>query len=122
MPNRHFYLLRHHILFYTKFLLFCSFAPDEIRSLCEKNEDFPQKPMFFLFSHIFISSVISNNLYLSPLEINFPESYILLVHSTLPNCRFKIARKKKKYHIPSAPKPHLGYGIFSFFVYTKSTN
>ena len=85
-----------------KFLLFCSFAPDEIRSLCEKNEDFPQKPMFFLFSHIFISSVISNNLYLSPLEINFPESYILLVHSTLPNCRFKIARKKKKHHIPDA--------------------
>ena len=103
MPGRHFlrrdYL---HILFYIKFLLFCSFAPDEIKSLCEKNEDFPQKPMFFLFSHIFISSVISNNLYLSPLEINFPESYILLVHSTLPNCRFKIARKKKKYHIPDA--------------------
>ena len=138
MPNRHFYLLRHHILFYIKFLLFCSFAPDEIRSLCEKNEDFPQKPMFFLFSHIFISSVISNNLYLSPLEINFPESYILLVHSTLPNCRFKIARKKKKHHIPDAASERvfkmrtnilntatteqMGYGIFSFFVYTKSTN
>ena len=122
MPNRHFYLLRHHILFYIKFLLFYSFAPDEIRSLCEKNENFPQKPMFFLFSHIFISSVISNNLYLSPLEINFPESYILLVHSTLPNCRFKIARKKKKYHIPDAASEQMGYGIFSFFVYTKSTN
>ena len=137
MPNRHFYLLRHHILFYIKFLLFCSFAPDKIRSLCEKNEDFPQKPMFFLFSHIFISSVISNNLYLSPLEINFPESYILLVHSTLPNCRFKIAKKRKNTIsqmrlrsvfkmrtniLNTATTEQMGYGIFSFFVYTKSTN
>ena len=28
MPDRHFYLLRHHIFFYLKFLLFCSLAPD----------------------------------------------------------------------------------------------
>ena len=32
----------------------------------------------------------------SSLEINFLESHILLVHSTLPNCRFRLARKKKK--------------------------
>ena len=32
----------------------------------------------------------------NPLDFNFPESHILLVHSTLPNCRFRIARKKKK--------------------------
>ena len=28
MPARHFYLLRHHILFDIKFLLFCWLAPD----------------------------------------------------------------------------------------------
>ena len=38
MPDRHFYLLRHHILFYIKFLLFCSLAPDEIKILCRKNK------------------------------------------------------------------------------------
>ena len=43
MPDRHFYLLRHHILFYIKFLLFCSLAPDEIRILCGENKGIPQK-------------------------------------------------------------------------------
>ena len=56
----------------------------------------------FLYSS---NSVTSNNLNVSPLEINFPKSYILLVHSTLPNCRFKIARKKKK-----IPYPRCGFG------------
>ena len=28
MPDRHFYLLRHHIFFYSIFLVFCSLAPD----------------------------------------------------------------------------------------------
>ena len=49
MPDRHFYLLRHHILFYIKFLLFCSLAPDEIRILYGKNKGFPQKSMIFVF-------------------------------------------------------------------------
>ena len=31
MPDRHFYLLRHHILVYIIFLVFCPLAPDEIR-------------------------------------------------------------------------------------------
>ena len=48
MPDRHFYLLRHHILFYIKFLLFCSLAPDEIRILYGKNKGFPQKSMIFV--------------------------------------------------------------------------
>ena len=34
--------LRHHILFYIKFLLFCSLAPDEIRILGEKIRGFPR--------------------------------------------------------------------------------
>ena len=38
----------------------------------------------------------------NPLEFNFLESHILLVHSTLPNCGFSIVRKKKKYPIPDA--------------------
>ena len=45
MPDRHFYLLRHHILFYIKFLLFCLLAPDEIMILCRKNKGDPQKIM-----------------------------------------------------------------------------
>ena len=45
MPDRHFYLLRHHISFYIKFLLFCLLAPDEIRVLCGKNKGCPQKIM-----------------------------------------------------------------------------
>ena len=48
MPNRHFYLLRHHILFYIKFLLFCSLAPDEIRILSEKIRGFPRREYFLL--------------------------------------------------------------------------
>ena len=46
MPNRHFYLLRHHILFYIKFLLFCSLTPDEIRILCKKIRGFPRSIQF----------------------------------------------------------------------------
>ena len=38
----------------------------------------------------------------NPLDFNFLESHILLVHSTLSNCGFSIVRKKKKYHIPDA--------------------
>ena len=45
MPDRHFYLLRHHISFYIKFLLFCLLAPDEIKILCGKNKGNPQKIM-----------------------------------------------------------------------------
>ncbi len=26
--------------------------------------------------------------YVNPLDFNFPESHILLIHSTLPNCNF----------------------------------
>ena len=46
-------------------------------------------------------------------------SYLIPI---LINCGFSIARKKKKYHIPDATTEQMGYGIFSFFVYTKSTN
>ena len=49
MPNRHFYLLRHHILFYIKFLLFCSLVPDEIRILCGENKGVVQKSMIFIW-------------------------------------------------------------------------
>ena len=49
MPIRHFlrrdYL---HILFYIKFLLFCSLAPDEIRILGEKIRGFPRREYFLL--------------------------------------------------------------------------
>ena len=48
MPARHFYLLRHHILFNIKFLLFCSLALDDIRILCGKNKGVP-KSLRFLF-------------------------------------------------------------------------
>ena len=56
MPDRHFYLLRHHILFYITFLDFCLLAPDEIRILCGKNKGFLQKkcvnPLGFNFQRI----------------------------------------------------------------------
>ena len=74
MPDWHFYLLRHHILFYIKFLLFCSLAPDEIRILCRKNKG------------------VSPEEFVNPLDFNFLESHILLVHSTLPNCGFRVIR------------------------------
>ena len=48
MPDRHFYLLRHHILFYIKFLLFCFLAPDDIRILCGENKGFVQKSTIFI--------------------------------------------------------------------------
>ena len=48
MPARHFYLLRHHILLYIKFLLFCLLVPDGIRILCGKNKGVP-KSLRFLF-------------------------------------------------------------------------
>ena len=55
MPDRHFYLLRHHILFYITFLDFCLLAPDEIRILCGKNKGFLQKkcvnPLGFNFQN-----------------------------------------------------------------------
>ena len=39
MPHRHFYLLRHHILFHIKFLFSCLLTPDEISYLiCGKEE------------------------------------------------------------------------------------
>ena len=49
MPVRHFYLLRHHILLYIKFLLFCLLAPDGIRILYEKNKGVVQKSMIFIW-------------------------------------------------------------------------
>ena len=48
MPDRHFYLLRHHISFYIKFLLFCLLAPDEIKILCGKNKGVVQKSKIFI--------------------------------------------------------------------------
>ena len=104
MPDRHFYLLRHHILFYIKFLLFCSLAPDEIKILCRKNKG------------------VSLEEFVNPLDFNFPESHILLVHSMFPNCGFSIVRKKKPYHIPDADE-YLKYsdyradGIWYYFFF-----
>ena len=112
MPDRHFYLLRHHILFYIKFLLFCSLAPDEIKILCRKNKG------------------VSLEEFVNPLDFNFPESHILLVHSMFPNCGFSIVRKKKPYPIPDADE-YLKYsdyradGMYYLFLFssiTKSTN
>ena len=118
MPDRHFYLLRHHILCYIKFLLFCSLAPDEIKILCRKNKG------------------VSLEEFVNPLDFNFPESHILLVHSTLPNCRFRQSEKRKNTLsqmrlrsvfkmrmsiLNTATTEQMGQGIFSFFVYIKST-
>ena len=77
MPDRHFYLLRHHISFYIKFLLFCLLAPDEIKILCGKNKGVVQKSKIF---------------------IQIKSCRI----SIFANCGFRIVRKKKKYHIPDA--------------------
>ena len=82
MPDRHFYLLRHHILFYIKFLLFCSLAPDEVRILPQKTKNLEKC--------------------VNPLEFNFPEIHNFLENSIFTNCRFRIARKKKKCPIPDA--------------------
>ena len=82
MPDRHFYLLRHHILFYIKFLLFCSLAPDEIKILCGKNKGVVQKSKIF---------------------IQIKSCRI----SIFANCGFRIVRKKKKYHIPDAASEHV---------------
>ena len=49
MPVRHFYLLRHHILLYIKFLLFCLLVPDGIRILCGKNKGVVQKSTIFIW-------------------------------------------------------------------------
>ena len=49
MPDRHFYLLRHHILFYITFLGFYLLAPDEIRILCGENKEFSQKSVAFIW-------------------------------------------------------------------------
>ena len=118
MPDRHFYLLRHHILFYIKFLLFCSLAPDEIKILCRKNKG------------------VSPEEFVNPLDFNFLESHILLVHSTLSNCGFSIVRKRnhtisqmrlgsilkmRMSILNTATTEQMGYGMVSFFVYTKST-
>ena len=50
MPVRHFYLLRHHILLYIKFLLFCLLVPDGIRILCGKNKGVVQKSTIFIWA------------------------------------------------------------------------
>ena len=56
MPLQHFYLLRHHIPLYIKFLLFCSLAPDGFSILCGKNKGCLQNYncSFFLY-HSFLT-------------------------------------------------------------------
>ena len=95
MPDWHFYLLRHHILSYIKFLFFCFLAPDEIRILPKKNKGIVPKSVIFIQMQI-------SSLNVNPLKFNFPESHILLIHSMLLNYGFRLDRKKKKYHIPDA--------------------
>ena len=73
----------------------------------------------------------------NPLDFNFPESHVLLVHSTLPNCRFRYPEKRKNdisqmrlrsvfkmrtSILNTATTEQMGYRVFSFFVYTKFTN
>ena len=48
MPDRHFYLLRHHIFILYKVSAFLSLAPDEIRILGEKIRGFPRREYFLL--------------------------------------------------------------------------
>ena len=71
MPERHFYLLRHHILFYIKFLLFCSLAPDGIRILCKKIRGFPRS-IQFLFKWKTPEECVN------PLDFNSPRIHNLL--------------------------------------------
>ena len=75
MPDRHFYLLRHHISFYIKFLLFCLLAPDEIKILCEKNKGNPQKIMI-------------NQRTISPLE-NSSKNQSLPISFTIISLQFR---------------------------------
>ena len=78
MPDRHFYLLRHHIILYT-FLDFCLLAPDEIRILCGKNKGFLQKKC------------------VNPLGFNFQRKSITFWEiPILANCRLRIVRKRNK--------------------------
>ena len=90
MPDRHFYLLRHHILFYIKFLGFCSLAPDEISILCGENKGFLQKIMIF------------NQRTISPLE-NSSENHRLLGKPLIPiqdlNTNFQLEPKNRKVEI-----------------------
>ena len=115
MPDRHFYLLRHHILFYITFLDFCLLAPDEIRILCKKIRGFPRSEylstiVFLQFSKKFYYSgcltsslspvknkgivqkytisISNGNIQkkcVNPLDFNFLESHILLVYSMFLN-------------------------------------
>ena len=71
MPVRHFYLLRHHILFNIKFLLFCSLALDDIRILCGKNKGVPK-------SRRFLFKWKTPEEYVNPLDFNFPRIHNLL--------------------------------------------
>ena len=51
--------------------------------------------------HNLTSKATYNNLNVNPLKFNFPESHILLVHSTLPTVDLD-SQKKENYHIPDA--------------------
>ena len=62
---------------------------------------------FYLKFLVFVSLAPQINSYLTPILIN---------------CGFRIVRKKEQCHIPDATTEQMGYGIVSFFVYTKSTN
>mgnify|MGYP004564292347 CR=1 FL=1 len=70
-----------------------------------------------------------------PLEVKFPKSHILLVHSMLPNCGFSIVRKKGKILYPRCSlgaclrcDKHLKYsdyradGIYYFFLFSSIPN
>ena len=127
MPVRHFlrrdYL---HILFYIKFLLFCSLAPDGIRILCGKIRGFPRSEylstiVFLQFSKKFYySGCLTSSLNPVKKQRDCPEVYNFYSNGKLQkntsilqtlisresitfwkipiltNCRFRIARKKKK--------------------------
>ena len=60
----------------------CSLAPDEVRILPQKTKNLEKC--------------------VNPLDFNFPEIHNFLENSIFTNCRFRIARKKKKCPIPDA--------------------
>ena len=129
MPDRHFYLLRHHILFYIKFLLFCPLAPDEIRILCEKR-GFPRS-LWFLFGmkisrrmcQFFRNqfpgkSYPAGTFHFAQLQIQISQKK---EKNNTSQMRLRSVFKMRASILNTATTEQMGCIIFSFFVYTKFT-
>ena len=126
MPSRHFYLLRHHILFYIKFLLFCSLAPDEIRFLCGENKggcpeiyDFylgkiPRRNASILQTLIFWKVISFWYIPRCPtVDLEQPEKR----KSDISQMRLGSIVKMQMSILTTATTEQMGYITFSFFVY-----